>query len=36
MRPVPDIIDSAGALSKSATAAEMIHELLESRGKSFR
>ncbi len=36
VKPVRDIVDSAGALSKFATAEEMIKELLESRKKSFR
>lgn len=36
MRPVHDIVDSAGALSKFATADEMLKELLESRKKAFR
>lgn len=36
MRPVHDLIDSAGALSKYASAKEMIRDLLESRKKAFR
>ena len=36
VRPVYDIIDSAGSLSRFATADEMIRELLESRNKPFR
>lgn len=36
MKPVHDIIDSAGELSKLADSDEMIRELLESRKKAFR
>ena len=36
VKPVRDMVDSAGALSKFATAEEMIQELLEARKKSFR
>ena len=36
IRPVCDIVDSAGALSKYGTAEETIRDLLESRKKAFR
>ena len=36
IKPVHDIVDSAGALSKYASAEEMIHEILKSRKKAFR
>ncbi len=36
LRPVHDIVDSAGALSKYGTAEETIRDLLESRKKAFR
>ena len=36
LKPVPDLADSAGALSRYGTADEMIRVLLESRKKPFR
>ena len=36
MRPVRDIVDSAGDLSKFAKSDEMIRDLIESRKKAFR
>ena len=35
LRPVHDLIDSAGSLSKYATAEEVLRDLLESRKKPF-
>jgi AbrB family looped-hinge helix DNA binding protein len=36
MKPVRDIVDSAGELSKFAKSSEVIEDLLESRKKAFR
>lgn len=36
MKPMHDIVDSAGRFSKCASSKEMIKELLESRKKPFR
>jgi AbrB family looped-hinge helix DNA binding protein len=36
LKPVQDIVDSAGTLSKFASSNDMIEELLESRKKPFR
>ena len=36
MKPVHDIVDSAGELARFANSRDMIKELLESRKKDFR
>ena len=36
MKPVPDIVDSAGELSKFASSTDMIRDLIQSRKKPFR
>ncbi len=36
LKPVADLADSAGALSKYATAEVVMSDLLESRRKAFR
>ena len=36
MKPEPDIVDSAGELSKFASSSDMIRDLIQSRKKPFR
>ena len=36
MKPVSDIVDSAGKLAKFANSTDMIRELIQSRKKPFR
>ncbi|MDA4131155.1 MAG: hypothetical protein OK457_10330 [Thaumarchaeota archaeon] len=36
LKPVSDIIDSAGALSKFASSTDLIGDLIQSRKKPFR
>ncbi len=36
LKPVPDINDSAGELSKFASSTEMMSDLIQSRKKPFR
>jgi AbrB family looped-hinge helix DNA binding protein len=36
MKPEPDIVDSAGELSRFASSSDMIRDLIQSRKKPFR